>query len=65
MIRLGNVIITPRWVEPTVIIKRVPAEVCQNREGCNLSGGATEQGLARMEEAVKKDAEAELLRFPA
>ena len=49
----------------TVILKGVPADVCQNCGEYYLSGEVTGQVLARAEAAVKGGAEVEILRFAA
>ncbi|MBM4328099.1 MAG: type II toxin-antitoxin system MqsA family antitoxin [Deltaproteobacteria bacterium] len=51
--------------ETTVIIKDVPAEICDNCGEYYLPEDSTEQVLAMAEEAAKKKAEVEILRFAA
>jgi YgiT-type zinc finger domain-containing protein len=51
--------------ETTVIVKQVPAEVCENCGEYYLTQDVTEQLLARAEIAVKNGAEVEILRFAA
>ncbi len=51
--------------ETTVIFKQVPAEVCENCGEYYLTQAVTEQLLVRAEEAVKKGAEVEILRYAA
>lgn len=48
-----------------MIIKGVPAEVCENCAEYYLSESTTEALLARAEAAVKSGAEVEILRFAA
>ena len=48
-----------------VIIKQVPADVCENCGEYYLSQGVTSQVLEKAEDAVKKGAEVEILRFAA
>jgi len=48
-----------------VIIKDVPAEVCENCGEYYLSEAVTEQILAKAEAAVMSHAEVEILRFAA
>ena len=61
----GKVTVTLQRGETTVIIKGVPADVCKNCGEYYLSEDITGQVLARAEEAVKKGAEVEILRFAA
>lgn len=49
--------------ETSVIIKNMPADLCQTCGEYYLSDDVTEVVLARAEEAVKKGAEVEILRF--
>ena len=51
--------------ETTVILKGVPADVCENCGEYYLSEAVTDQVLTRAEEAVKSGAEVEILRFAA
>jgi len=48
-----------------VIVRDVPADVCENCGEYSLSEKVTEQFLARSEQAVKSGAEVEILRFAA
>jgi YgiT-type zinc finger domain-containing protein len=48
-----------------VILKGVPAEICNNCGEYYLSAAVTEQVLQRAEEAVSKGAEVEILRYAA
>jgi ribosomal protein L32 len=48
-----------------VILKNVPAEVCQNCGEYYLSDAVTGQVLKRAETAVKNGAEVEIVRFAA
>ena len=54
---------TPTWM--IVIIKDVPAEICENCDEYYLSESVTEQIMNRAEQAVKSGAEVEILRFAA
>ncbi len=63
--RPGNVTVTLQREDTTVIIKGVPAEVCENCGEYYLSENVTEKVLAMAEEAAKKNAEVEILRFAA
>jgi hypothetical protein len=51
--------------ETTVILKGVPAEICENCGKYYLSDDMTGQVLERAEAAVKSGAEVEILRFAA
>ena len=51
--------------ETTVIIKQVPAEVCENCGEYYLAQAIANQLLMRAEEAAEKGAEVEILRFAA
>ncbi|MHB9111052.1 MAG: type II toxin-antitoxin system MqsA family antitoxin [Thermoleophilia bacterium] len=61
----GKVTVTLQRGESTIILKDVPAEVCENCGEYYLSEEITEQVLSRAEEAVKSGAEVEILRFAA
>lgn len=61
----GKTTVTLQRGETTVIIKDVPAEVCENCGEYYLSEAVTEQVLERAEQAVKNGAEVEILRFAA
>jgi YgiT-type zinc finger domain-containing protein len=63
--RPGNVTVTLQRGETTVIIKGVPAEVCENCGEYYLAEEVTEKVLSMAEEAAKKNAEVEILRFAA
>jgi hypothetical protein len=49
----------------TVIIRDVPADVCENCGEYYLSDATTGEILAMAEDAVKKGAEVEILRYAA
>jgi hypothetical protein len=49
----------------TIILKGVPAEVCENCGEYYLSQIVSEQALALAEQAVTSGAEVEILRFAA
>lgn len=51
--------------ETTVILKGVPAEICENCGEYYLSDDVTGQVMARAENAAKSGAEVEILRFAA
>lgn len=61
----GKVTVSLQRGETTVIIKAVPADVCENCGEYYLSEDITAQVLSRAEEAVQKGAEVEILRFAA
>ena len=61
----GEITVTLQRGETTVILKGVPAEVCQNCGEYYLSESVTEQVLKKAETAVKNGAEVEILRFAA
>ena len=51
--------------ETTVILKQVPADVCDNCGEYYLSSEVTAQVLEKAESAVRSGAEVEILRFAA
>ena len=61
----GHVTVTLQRGETTVILKGVPADVCDNCGEYYLSEEVTHRVLAVAEEAVAKGAEVEILRFAA
>lgn len=61
----GEVTVTLQRGDTTVIIKNVPAEICENCGEYYLDEDVTESVLTRAEEAVKSGAEVEILRFAA
>ena len=61
----GKVTVTLQRGETTIIIKDVPAEVCNNCGEYYLSEQVTEKLFARAEEAVKNGTEVEIFRFAA
>lgn len=63
--RPGEVTVTLERGGTTVILKGVPAEVCENCGEYYLSEKISEQVLLRAEQAVKGGAEVEILRFAA
>lgn len=63
--RPGNVTVTLQRGDTTVIIKGVPAEICENCGEYYLAENVTEKVLSIAEEAAKKNAEVEILRFAA
>lgn len=63
--RPGLATVTLQRGETTVIIKGVPAEVCENCGEYWLSEQLAGQVLERAEEAVRKGVEVEVVRFAA
>ena len=61
----GQVTVTLQRGETIVIIKQVPADVCENCGEYYLSKEVTSLVLKKGEEAVRKGAEVEILRFAA
>jgi YgiT-type zinc finger domain-containing protein len=63
--KAGLVTVTLQRGDTTVIIKGVPAQVCENCGEYYLQEDITERVLAMAEEAVKNNVEVEILRFAA
>jgi len=61
----GQATVTLQRGETTVILKNVPAEVCQNCGEYYLSDSVTDQVLKTAESAVRNGAEVEIVRFAA
>jgi YgiT-type zinc finger domain-containing protein len=61
----GLVTVTLEREESIVIIKKVPAEVCDNCGEYYLSDEITEQVLQRAEIAIDNGAEVEIIRYAA
>lgn len=61
----GYTTVTLNRGETTVIIKDVPALICDNYDEYYLSELVTEQVMAMAEDAVNKGAEVEIIRFAA
>ena len=61
----GQATVTLQRGETTVILKGVPAEICENCGEYYLSDDMTGQVFERAEAAVKSGAEVEILRFAA
>jgi len=61
----GKATVTLQRGETTVILKNVPADVCENCGEYYLSADTTREVLERVETAVKSGAEVEILRFAA
>jgi YgiT-type zinc finger domain-containing protein len=63
--RRGTVTVTLQRGETTVILKQVPADICENCGEYYLSSEVAAQVLKRAESAVQSRAEVEILRFAA
>jgi YgiT-type zinc finger domain-containing protein len=63
--RPGHVTVTLRRGDTTIILKGVPADVCDNCEEYYLSEDITHRVPAAAEEAIARGAEVEILRFAA
>lgn len=61
----GKVTVTLQRKEVTVVVKEVPADVCENCGEYYLSETVTEKLLGRAEEAVKAGVEVEIIRYAA
>jgi len=61
----GRVTVTVQRGDTTVILKQVPADVCDNCSEYYLSSEVVAQLFDRAEAAVKSGAEVEILRFAA
>jgi YgiT-type zinc finger domain-containing protein len=61
----GHVTVTVQRGETTVILKQVPADVCDNCGEYYLSSDVAAQVLEKAESAVQSGAEVEILRFAA
>ncbi len=61
----GHVTVTVQRAETTVILKHVPADVCDNCGEYYLSAEVAAQVFQKAELAVQSGAEVEILRFAA
>lgn len=61
----GNVTVTLQRNSTTVIIKDVPAEICENCGEYYLSEESTDKVLQNAYQAAERNAEVEILRFAA
>ncbi|MCF4969457.1 type II toxin-antitoxin system MqsA family antitoxin [Nostoc sp. CMAA1605] len=61
----GLVTVTLERDESIVVIKKVPAEICDNCGEYYLSDAITEQVLNRAEVAVSNGAEVEIIKYAA
>ena len=63
--RQGTVTVTLERGETTVLIKNVPADICENCGEYYLNDQISERVLKQAESAVTNNAEVEILRFAA
>jgi YgiT-type zinc finger domain-containing protein len=63
--QVGEVTVTLQRNDTIIVLKGVPAEVCDNCGEYYLSESVAGIVLARAEDAVKRGAEVEILRFAA
>ncbi len=63
--RAGESVVTLQRNETIVVIKNVPADICDNCGEFYLSSGVTQEVMARAEAAVKSGVELEILRYAA
>jgi YgiT-type zinc finger domain-containing protein len=63
--RSGKETVLLKRGETIVVIKEVPAEVCENCGEYYLSGAVTEELLKKAGKAVENGAEVEIIRFAA
>jgi YgiT-type zinc finger domain-containing protein len=61
----GQVTVTLQRGDLTVLIKNVPAQICENCGEYYLSAEITDQVLKQAEASAAKNAEVEILRFAA
>ncbi len=61
----GKATVTLQRGGTTVVIKDVPADICENCGEYYLSESITKRTLAMAEDAARKGAEVEILRFAA
>lgn len=61
----GKVTVTLQRGELTVLIKNVPAQICENCGEYYLSDDITDQVLKQAEASAARNAEVEILRFAA
>lgn len=62
---LGNVTVTLERDSCIVIIKDVPADICENCGEYYLSQSITAAVLSRAEQSIDRQSEVEILRFAA
>lgn len=61
----GLVTVTLEREECIIVLKKVPAEVCDNCGEYYLSDAVTEQVLEKAESAINNGAELEIIRYAA
>lgn len=61
----GLVTVTLQRNETTIIFKHVPADVCENCGEYYLDEEVTDQLFKKAEDAIKKGAEVEILKYKA
>ncbi|MCL4557680.1 MAG: type II toxin-antitoxin system MqsA family antitoxin [Deltaproteobacteria bacterium] len=61
----GTTTVTLQRGDSTIIIKDVPAEICENCGEYYLSETITERILKMAEDAIQKGTEVEIIRFAA
>ena len=64
-IRTGKTTVVMNRDETSIIIKNVPADICETCGEYYLSEDITEELLTMAEEAIAKGVEVEILRFAA
>ncbi len=63
--RPGQVYVTLQRGHSVVVLKAVPAHVCENCQEYYLSSAVTKQVLAQAEEAARRGVEVEVVPFAA
>ena len=63
--KLGMVSVVLQRDESTIILKNVPADICENCGEYYLTESITGKVLEKAEEAIKHGAEVEILKFAA
>lgn len=63
--RPGTTTVTLQRGETIVVLKGVPADICDNCGEYYLSKSVTERIMARAEDAVRNGAEIEIIRYAA
>jgi YgiT-type zinc finger domain-containing protein len=65
MTQPGTATVTLQRGETTVVLKQVPADICDNCGEYYLSSDVTARVIEKAEAAVKSGAEVEILKFAA
>ncbi len=63
--KAGTVTVTLQRGETIVVVKDVPADICENCGEYYLSESVTKRSLAMAEDAASRGAEVEIIRFAA